>query len=411
MRRPAPLLPLGERRVAAEALLGVAAALALLAKIHGLAGLGVVGLAFLLAGSLLLVVQAPAGSVPLGYALIIALAELASPDVYFPVLGVALLAIVPVLATRYGQGDALRRVARWLVAGAACGGAEIAADVFLGGTSADATLLHIVIAGTVFLGADLVLRGALPTASSPAMRLSESWPVQASLLCAAALLAVGYRQDGRWMAVVAVLPLVMTRFAFDRYAAAQQAYRQTIKALSIVPEVAGVTPLGHGERSAVYAVALARELGLASDAIDRVATAARLHHIGYVTVDDPQEAAYVGNRVLLARLGGDILRQTQFLANVGDLVESVHAENAARSTREGAVLRVASGFDHLVLEDPERANGAVQLLAFEQNDPCGDAAVLALRQVLDKDLDLVNRAVASAAPLTEAAASSKASHG
>jgi hypothetical protein len=410
MRRPAPLLPPGERRVAAEALLGVAAALALLAKIHGLAALGVAGLAFLLAGSLLLVVQAPVGSIPLGYALIIALAELTSLDVYFTVLGVALLVTVPVLATRYGQVDALKRVARWLVAGAACGGADFVASAFLRGTSAEATLFHVVIGGTVFLGADLVLRGVLPSASSPAMRLSESWPVQVSLLCAAALLAVGYRQEGEWMALVAVLPLVMTRFAFERYAAAQQAYRQTIKALSIVPEVAGVTPLGHGERSAVYAVALARELGLGTDAIDRLATAARLHHIGYVTVDDPQEAAYDGNRVLLARLGGEILRQTQFLANVGDLVESVHADNPARATREGAVLRVATGFDHLVLDNPERATGAVQLLAFEQDDPYGDAAVLALRQVLETDPDVVRRAIASAAPLTEAAASSKAIH-
>src|SRR3954447_2521440 len=145
------------------------------------------------------------------------------------------------------------------------------------------------------------------------------------------------------MALVALVPLVLTRFAFDRYAAAQEAYRQTIKALSIVPEVAGVTPLGHGERSAVYAVALARQLGLSSDALDRVATAARLHHIGYVTLDDPSDAAHHQNRVLLAKLGGDILRETEFLADVGDLVESIHAEEV--TSREAAVLRIATGFD------------------------------------------------------------------
>src|SRR5205807_8744158 len=131
------------------------------------------------------------------------------------------------------------------------------------------------------------------------VRLRLAAPVYLSLLCAAALLAVAYRRDGVWMALVAVIPLVLTRFAFERYAAAQAAYQQTIKALSIVPEVAGVTPLGHGERSAVYAVALARQLGLNNEAVERVATAARLHHIGYVTLDDPQEAAQHANRVLL----------------------------------------------------------------------------------------------------------------
>src|SRR5207302_10032568 len=106
------------------------------------------------------------------------------------------------------------------------------------------------------------------------------------------LLAVAYRQGGHdsgpWMAAVALLPLVLTRFAFDRYAAAQEAYRQTIKALSIVPEVAGTTPFGHGERSAVYADAMARALGFGPEALERVVTAARLHHIGYVTLDDPE---------------------------------------------------------------------------------------------------------------------------
>ena len=76
MRRPIALLPRGERRIAAEALVGSAAVLALLARVHGMAGLSLAGLSLVLAASLLLGVQAPRGSVPLGYALIIALSEL-----------------------------------------------------------------------------------------------------------------------------------------------------------------------------------------------------------------------------------------------------------------------------------------------------------------------------------------------
>ena len=204
--------------------------------------------------------------------------------------------------------------------------------------------------------------------------------------------------------------MVLTRFAFDRFAAAQEAYRQTIKALSIVPEVAGVTPLGHGERSAVYAVALCRELGLSDESVERVATAARLHHIGYVTLDDPYEAIHASDRRVLAALGADILRQTQFLAGVGDLVESVHAEDPRLITREAAALRVAVAFDDLVSEEPDRAQGALQLLAFRQVDAYGDAAVLALRRILEEGPDLLELAVASGAPLT-AAASPKAGHG
>src|SRR5437870_13809140 len=98
MRRPIALLPRGERRIAAEALVGSAAVLALLARVHGMAGLSLAGLSLVLAASLLLGVQAPRGSVPLGYALIIALSELRGIGTFFPVLALGLLATIPVLA-------------------------------------------------------------------------------------------------------------------------------------------------------------------------------------------------------------------------------------------------------------------------------------------------------------------------
>ena len=408
MTRPSALLPEGQRRVAAEVFLAIAGILALLARFEGTGGLWVAALAMLLAAGLLVVVQAPIGSVPLGYALLIAVAALTDIGTYFTVVGLALLATVPVLVVRYGQEDTTRRIARWILASCACGGAAVAMRIIVPESQVETLLLDATVVGTVFLGVDLLVRRWLPIPSAPPVRIRESWPVHLSLLCAAGLLTVAWHK-GHWMALVALLPLVMTRFAFDRYAAAQQAYRQTIKALSIVPEVAGVTPLGHGERSAVYAVALARALGLSNDAIERVATAARLHHIGYVTLDDPGDAAHGANRALLSKLGGDILRETEFLADVGDLVENVHAEEV--TSREAAVVRIATAFDHLVLEDPARAFGAVQLLNFRHHDPYGAAAALVLRDVLDEDPAVVERAIASGAPLTEAAEAARASHG
>jgi hypothetical protein len=412
MRRTASaLLPEGERRVAAEVFFATAGLLVLLAHVEGVNGLAIAALGLLLASGLLIVIQAPIGSVPLGYALVIAVGTLADFSTYFIVVGIGLLVTVPVLAVRYGPEDTTRRLVRWVIASCACGGAAVAMRWLVPGTTADAdiTLLHATVAGAVFLGVDLAFRRMLPIPSSPPVRLSESWPVQISLLCAAGLLTLAYENGGPWMALIALLPLVMTRFAFDRYAAAQQAYRQTIKALSIVPEVAGVTPLGHGERSAVYAVALARQLGLSNDAIERVATAARLHHIGYVTLDDPNDARLLANRQLLARLGGDILRETEFLADVGDLVENVHADKV--TNREAAVLRIATAFDHLVGEDPARALGALQLINFAQKDAYGAAAALVLERIVEEDPTVVQRAIASGAPLTEAAAASGAANG
>lgn len=408
MTRPSALLADGERRVAAEVFVASAGLLVLLARVEGARGLAIVALGMLLAAGLLIVIQAPIGSVPLGYALVIAIAALADIGTYFTVVGLALLATIPVLDVRYGHDDTIRRITRWVIASCACGGAAVGMRLLVPASTADVALLHASVAGTVFLAVDFGVRRWLPVPTAPPVRISESWQVYLSLMCGAGLLTVAYQKQP-WMALVALLPLVMTRFAFERYAAAKQAYEQTIKALSIVPEVAGVTPMGHGERSAVYAVALARELGFAGDAIDRVATAARLHHIGYVTLDDPKEATTLEDRMRLAKQGGDILRETEFLADVGDLVASVHAVEV--TNRESAVVAIATAFDHLVLDDPARALGALQLLRFQHGDPYGAAAALVLRQILEEDPSVVERAIASGTPLTEAAAASEAVRG
>ena len=408
MKEAIDRLPRGTRRLAAEAFLALAVSFVILGEAQGVHGLVLAALGMLVASSLLVVVQAPIGSVPLGYALVIALAELADVSTYFVVVGLALLVTVPVLVARYGHDDGLRRLMRWSLASAACGGAAVAMRLLVVSSRPDMALLRVSAAGAVFLGVDLVLRTLFPTPTAPPMRFGDAWPVHISLLCAAGLLTVAYQHDP-WMAALALIPLVLVKFAYDRYAAAKDAYRQTIKALSIVPEVAGVTPLGHGERSAAYAVALARQLGLSNDSVERLATAARLHHIGYVTLDDPEDARHHDNRILLAQLGGAILRETEFLADVGELVESVHGGGV--ESREAAVLQIATGFDHLVLEDPARAIGALQLINFRQRDPYGAAAALVLRRILDEDPEVVERAIASGAPLTEAAAASEVSRG
>src|SRR5205085_900639 len=202
MKVPALPFPARERRVAVEVLVAASAVMALIARVRGLEGVALAGVALLVGAGFLLTARTPIGTVPLGYALVIALACLMPPELFYPVVSLGVLAAVPVLFFRYDAADTGKRVLHWALVSYAVG-----------------------------------------------------------------------------TALVAVVPLVLTRFAFDRYAAAQAAYQQTIKALSIVPEIAGVTPLGHGERSALYAVAVSRKFGLSDDSVDRAATAARLHHI------------------------------------------------------------------------------------------------------------------------------------
>src|SRR3954451_25020544 len=186
--RTSALLPEGERRVAAEVFTATSVLLVLLARVQGLTGLAVAALAMLLAAGLLVVIQAPIGSVPLGYALLIAVAALADVGTYFTVVGLGILATVPVLAARYGHEDTVCRVVRWTVAACACGGAAAATRYLVPGSTDDITLLYASVAGAVFLAAALGLRKVLPVPTAPPVRLGESWMVQVCLLCAAGLL-------------------------------------------------------------------------------------------------------------------------------------------------------------------------------------------------------------------------------
>lgn len=410
MKVPTLPFPTHERRLAVEVLVVASAALALIAQVRGLEGLTLGGLALLTGAGFLLTARTPIGTIPLGDALVIALACLMPAASFFPVVSLGLLATVPVLLSRYDAADTGKRILQWATPSFASAGAAVLTRLVVPGTSPLRTLVDVTVAGGVFFGIDLLLRNwRAPRRATIRLRLAA--PVYLSLLCAAGLVAVAYLREGVGTALVAVLPLVLTRFAFDRYAAAQAAYQQTIKALSIVPEVAGVTPLGHGERSAVYAVAISRRLALGEESVERAATAARLHHIGYVTVDEPQEAAHAGDRRMLSGLGADILRQTRFLSDVGDLVEGIHSTHPRFHTREAGAVRVATTFDDLVLEDPSRVAGALALVGAAQQDAYGSAAVLALRLVLEEDPELVDRAIANAAPVIEAADASSVAHG
>ena len=248
----------------------------------------------------------------------------------------------------------------------------------------------------------------LLTASDRSERVSvaSAWPVHLSLVCAAALIAMAYRyrHGGLWMAGMAALPLFITRFSFERYAAARRTYDQMIQALGIVPEVAGLTTPGHGERTAVYAGALADELGLGSDERERVVTAARLHHIGYICVDDPDEVEDGLGAAEIARVGADILRETVFLQDVAGLVEAAEGGPMTVASIEAAIVRMASAFDELVGEDHDRARGAAAVVGIGYLDRAGARVARALHHLVFERPEIVDDAILAGLPVSHAAA-------
>lgn len=358
------------------------------------------------AAGYVLEVQLPwRGRVPLGHAVVIALAVLAGPIAVAAAVASGLVLAYPVLVRRDGMGTALRRVGILAVAAAA---AVVVTAVIntLPEVPADRdvqTFLHVALAGAAYLAIDFRLASRQPAA--PALR--EVLPIHVVLVCAAALLAIAHEHyDGMIAPMIAALPLVVIRFSFERYAVARRTYEQTSQALGLLPEVAGITPLGHGTRSGVYAERLAEWMGMEAPDITRVTVAARLHHIGDVSLDEPNVQAVPVDTDEVATVSEDMLRETVFLADVAPIVSAVQRTGEPAPNRSVAVVRVASTLDDLTghRDDAEdRLDSVVVELLARHSDTVEREAAIALIALLHKRPALLGEGRAASAAIALAA--------
>ena len=329
----------------------------------------------------MLEVQLPwRGRVPLGHAAVIALAVLLEPLAVTAAIACGLALTVPVSVRRHGTETAVRRTVELALAASAAVATAALIRVLPAITAEPdvRTFIHVVVVGAAYLAVDFRLSRGRPAA--PMLR--EVLPIHVVLVCAAALLAIAHEHYGGLIApVIAAIPLVVIRFSFERYARARETYEQTSQALGLLPEVAGMTPLGHGARTAVYAERLAVEMGLEPPAVARVAAAARLHHIGDVSLHEPGVRAEPVDPAELAALSEDILTQTGFLADVAPLVAAVRLTGAPPSDRSVAIVRVASTLDDLAgdnLAADARIDAIVMELLARHTDPVEREAAIAL---------------------------------
>ena len=356
-------------------------------------------LALLVAGSSLLVVDLPhGGHVPLGFAVIVALTGLLTWPELAIAVGAGLLIAHAVTRAR----SSLRHLtpSPWVAVAATAGAVGAAAcralpieDSFEPATS---IVLEVVAGGVVFFAVDAFVRSLLHRqAVGEEADLRHIAPVHLSLLCAAALLAVTAERSIA-LAFLASIPLLATRYSFLRYTDARRTYSQTVEALGLLPEVAGLTALGHGHRTAIYAEAAAYELELDASAVKRVVTAARLHHIGHVSVDELPDPTSVEESVAVARVSGEILRETGFLTDVAPLVESAQLDGWPGGGVEAALVRLASDLDEAMEAGEADPSGAIV-----RRHPSGleHEVAVALDAVLRHQPELVEVARAATAHL------------
>ena len=385
----------------------VAVAAAVVVGPHGLL---LTAIAAGIAASLLLDVALPrGGSIPLGHALVLSLPQVLDMRVRDLAFVVALRLVLTWVLEVRRQG--VRRASQEALSLAAAAAPSVAialsydaARQSLGiENSGSVILLQITLSGVAYFAVDFWGRKRRLRDREQQLMIREALPIYVAFVCAAALLAIAYEVGGFRYALVGALPLFVTRYSFERYAAARATYEQTVQALSFLPEVAGHVPLGHAERAAVYARALCDTLHLGDADKARVVNVTRLHHIGDISLHDPGERTETPDPVALGRVGVEILRETGFLGDLSDLMEEVHGSPTPRTCREAAIVRVAGTFDGLV-GDHGGPLGPVRAQLLEAHaDPEEQFVASVLLRLLDERPQLIEEARLAAEPLTRAA--------
>jgi hypothetical protein len=210
------------------------------------------------------------------------------------------------------------------------------------------------------------------------------------------LLAAGTSLLGLWAPPLVIVPLLLTQFAFRRFAAAQRTYRATVRSMARSTEIAGFSSPGQNARTAALAVALGNDLGLRPDRMEALEYAALLSGVGQLALADPSPggASLLRNREerqRAAEIGASVIERSGVLDHVAEIVR--HSNDPYRHGRannsqipvESGIVNVALAYEQLVGEgtgqSPDKAMESIGLGIGAEYDP---VVVESLRRVVGR---------------------------
>jgi hypothetical protein len=210
----------------------------------------------------------------------------------------------------------------------------------------------------------------------------------ATLMAVSALGVEGQGGMGMWGPVVFTIPLLAAWYSYEHLAVIRRTYDQTIRALGAAPELGGMVRDGHAERVADLAVAVGATLGFSRHELAQLETAALLHHLGQVCLDEPADGR-PPEPLAVAEAGATILRGTQLLAPAGDIVAAEwtpyrQSISSRPSVMSGQILKVSSAFDELSDGHADRAGLALEALCSAPEYLYDSRVLAALEMVLDR---------------------------
>ena len=270
-------------------------------------------------------------------------------------------------------------------------------DVY-GAQAPEALTLSISVATFVWFLVDITLWSTIQRSSSRQTWRHhfvigiQTWPVAASILATGVFFGIALEFTPWWWALsVSMLPYAFAHVAFLRAHETRRTYRQTIRALSRIPEVSALSPDGHGDRTASLALDVARELGMSPSDIHDLEFAAQMHDIGRITLNQPSILRMGFTDEDIARWGSEMVAEVAYLKNVSQLVLKQHepyrrpGEQKDPDLAMGSkIIKAASAYDHATTELGFMPVEALEVLhrgAAYDYDP---DVVVAIRAVLER---------------------------
>lgn len=226
-------------------------------------------------------------------------------------------------------------------------------------------------------------------------RLRQSWQADAVAAASGLLIALAYPVLRHWVLLVIALPLLAAKVGLDRHAEISLAYRQTLRAMSRLPEELGAVASGHGVRAGQLAKLAGQRVGLEPTVIRDLEYAAELHELGAIHA----ESAAHSEPELLGRAGADVIDEAGAqLAPVASLVES---RWRPRETLRGAppaqqLLVLSCELSHR-FEDPDRPGSFTLWARAQSADPELIEAIVGAAELLGWPPVSFGRAAATAA--------------
>ena len=183
--------------------------------------------------------------------------------------------------------------------------------------------------------------------------------------------------NGVWLALLFMLPLLLARYSFKLYLDGRRQQFSIIKAFAAALDAKDAYTQGHSSRVAAYTVQIATAMHLPERRVRRLADAAVFHDIGKIGVPDsilqkpgaltPEERAVIQRH---PQTGVDILRELDSYQELLPLIRHHHEFYDGRGYPDGTkgdeisldtyILGAADAFDAITSDRPYRHGRSTQ---------------------------------------------------